>query len=168
MAGRMLRESLAHRVKELYSAEQQQARLLPRLVSAASSSSLRRVLALHLRETTHQAAGSSMSSRCSTSRSAGRAAPACSASSRSATRRSRSTGGGAARRRDHRHGAAPRLLRDGRLRRRRGLGRGPGTEGVAKLLNQSLDEEVAVADELLALAMTRVHVKAARATGAVA
>ena len=55
MNGRMLRESLTTSVRELYSAEQQQSRLLPRLVSAASSKSLQRALALHLQQTSQQA-----------------------------------------------------------------------------------------------------------------
>ena len=126
MAGRMLRESLGHRVKELYSAEQQQARLLPRLVSAASSKSLQRVLALHLRETTQQAARlervfTLLHEPIRWARCAGVLGilEECDEAIEEHQR------GSAARRRDHRHGAATRLLRDGRLRRRRRPGPRP-------------------------------------------
>ncbi len=163
MAGRMLRESLAHRVNELYSAEQQQARLLPRLVSAASSKSLQRVLALHLRETTQQAA---RLERVSTllhepirwARCAGVLGilEECDEAIE-----------------EHREGA----LRDAAIiataqrldyyemaayGAAAAWAQALGLKRVATLLNESLDEEVAVADELLALAMTRVHLKAAR------
>jgi ferritin-like metal-binding protein YciE len=49
-----LRDSLVTGLTELYSAEHQQVRELPRLAKAASSKALRRAIASHLKETSHQ------------------------------------------------------------------------------------------------------------------
>ena len=51
MTGHNLRESLTHSVKELYSAEQQQLRVLTSFLHAASTPTLRQTLRLHLHET---------------------------------------------------------------------------------------------------------------------
>ena len=55
MTGHNLRESLTHSVKELYSAEQQQLRVLTSFLHAASTPTLRQALRLHLGETRQQA-----------------------------------------------------------------------------------------------------------------
>jgi ferritin-like metal-binding protein YciE len=55
MTGPILRESLAHCVKELYSAEQQQLRVLTSLAAAAADPVLRRTLRQHVKETRQHA-----------------------------------------------------------------------------------------------------------------
>jgi ferritin-like metal-binding protein YciE len=54
MTAHSLRESLTHSVKELYSAEQQQLRVLTSFLHAASTPTLRQTLRLHLYETRRQ------------------------------------------------------------------------------------------------------------------
>jgi ferritin-like metal-binding protein YciE len=51
MTGHSLRESLTHSIKELYSAEQQQLRVLTSFLHVASTPTLRQTLRLHLHET---------------------------------------------------------------------------------------------------------------------
>jgi ferritin-like metal-binding protein YciE len=163
MSGRVLRESLANSVKELYSAEQQQARLLPKLVDAASSKALQRALALHLQQTAHQAArlervftllGEPIRwARC----------PGVIGILEECDEAIE----------EHRDGA----LRDAAIiataqrldyyemaayGAAAAWAQALGLKRVATLLNRSLDEEVAIADELLAVALTRVHARAAR------
>ena len=169
MAGRILRESLAHRVKELYSAEQQQARLLPRLVSAASSKSLQRVLALHLRETTQQAARlervfTLLHEPIRWARCAGvlgileECDEAMEEHQQGALRDAAIIA--TAQRLDYyemaAYGAAA------------AWAEALGLKRVAKLLNQSLDEEVAVADELLAVGADSRPLEGGEGAGAVA
>jgi ferritin-like metal-binding protein YciE len=51
MSGHTLRESLTHGIKELYSAEQQQLRVLTSFLRVVSTPTLRQTLRLHLHET---------------------------------------------------------------------------------------------------------------------
>ena len=164
MSGHMLCEALTNSVQELYSAEQQQARVLPILVEAATSRSLRSALTHHLRETRQQARRLEQVftlldepirwARC----------PGVLGILEECQEATEEHGGGAmrdaailatAQRLDYyemaAYGAAA------------AWAEAVGLPAVAELLNQCLDEEVSAADDLLSVALTRVHVAAARA-----
>jgi ferritin-like metal-binding protein YciE len=161
----MLRDALANSVKELYSAEQQQVRVLPKLVEAATSRSLRSRLTHHLRETIEQVRRLECVftlldepirwARC----------PGVLGILEECQEAIEEHGCGAmrdaaiiatAQRLDYyemaAYGAAAAWAAS------------VGLPEVAELLNQCLDEEVSAADELLSVAIPRVHVAAARAT----
>lgn len=164
MAGEPLRESLTQRVKELYSAEQQQARILPALAAAATTPQLRHALHAHLRETTHQARRlervfSLLGEPIRWTRCAGVIGIL-----EECQEAIEDPGDGAlrdaaiiatAQRLDYyemaAYGAAAAWAES------------LGLTAVTRLLTECLDEEIATADELLAVALTRVHVAAARA-----
>jgi ferritin-like metal-binding protein YciE len=160
----MLRDALTNSIKELYSAEQQQARVLPALVDAATSRALRDTLTHHMRETNYQVRRLERVftlleepirwARC----------PGVVGILEECQEAIEEHGGGAirdaaiiatAQRLDYyemaAYGAAA------------AWADALGLADVAELLNQCLDEEVTAADDLLTVALTRVHVAAAKA-----
>lgn len=164
MAGELLRESLTHCVKELYTAEQHQAQALPALLAAATTPQLKHTLNAHLRETAQQARRLERVftlldepirwARC----------PGVLGILEECQGAMEDHAGGATRdaaiiataqRLDYyemaAYGAAAAWAET------------LGLTAVAELLNQCLDEEIATADELLAVALTRVHVAAGSA-----
>jgi len=169
MSGHMLRDALTNSVKELYSSEQQQLRVLPTLVEAATSRSLRSALIHHQRETTHQVRRLEHVftlldepirwARC----------PGVLGILEECQEASEEHVGGAMR-------DAAILATAQRLDYYEMAAYGAaaawadalGLPAVAELLNQCLDEEVSAADDLLAVALTRVHVAAAKAMRPVA
>ena len=163
MSSRILRESLANSVKELYSAEQHQARLLPRLVTAASSKALQRALTLHLHQTAHQADRLERVfmllhepirwARCPGVLGILEECDEAIEEHRAGALRDAAIIA-TAQRLDYYEMAAYGAAAN--------WAQALGLKRVATLLNRSLDEEVAIADELLAVALTKVHVKAAK------
>jgi ferritin-like metal-binding protein YciE len=163
MTGHMLRDALTNSVKELYSAEQQQARVLPKLIEAAASRPLRNILSHHLRQTTYQVRRLEEIfslldepirwARC----------PAVLGILEECEEAIEEYGEGAmrdaaiiatAQRLDYyemaAYGAAA------------GWAEALALTAVGEALSQSLDEEVSMADDLLEVAVTRVHSAAAK------
>lgn len=164
MFGTTLRESLLHGVRELYSAEQQQVRELPRLASAVSSASLRKAFALHLNETSGQVARleqvfTLLDERIRWTRCPGitgileECAEAAEEDVRGPLRDAAIVA--TAQRADYYEMAAYGTAA--------GWAEALGLDDVARLLYQSLDEEIAAADTLLAAAVEEINRAAAGA-----
>ncbi len=162
MTGHMLRDALTNSVKELYSAEQQQLRVLPTLIDAAASRSLRVALQHHLRETTHQAQQleclfNLLDEPIRWARCPGvigileECVEAIEEHAEGAMRDAAIIA--TAQRLDYYEMAA--------YGSAAGWATALGLTAVADVLNQCLDEEVSMADALLDVAMTRVHTAAA-------
>jgi ferritin-like metal-binding protein YciE len=164
MFGTTLRESLVHGVRELYSAEQQQVRELPKLATAVSSTSLGKALALHAKETSQQVARlervfALLDERIRWTRCPGitgileECAEAADEDVRGPLRDAAIVA--TAQRADYYEMAAYGTAA--------GWAEALGLDDVARLLYQSLDEEIAAADALLAAAMEEINLAAANA-----
>ena len=143
-----LRDAFLDEVRDIYHAEKQLVKALPKMAKAATDPELKSALENHLTETENQISRIEqvfelVGEKPETKTCAGMAGIIEEGSEVLAEDAVRRSG-----RDDHRLGAARRALRDRGLRHRRRVGRGLGLTDAAELLRETLDEEKE-ADETL-------------------